>query len=62
MTDSTERRFCWEATGVVVGVVLVLIGFNAWCMKLVIDNAVKESFITVSQTFVTKDEFKGHKH
>jgi len=58
----SDKKINWEATGVVVCVIVVLIGFNAWCMKLVIDNAVKESFITVSQTFVTKDEFKAHKH
>jgi len=50
----------WEATSTLIGAVLVAIGFNAWCMKLIINDALNKSMITTLKEFVTKDEFDKH--
>ena len=50
----------WEAIGVSVVVALALIGFNAWCMKLVIDNAIGKNMIVIMKTFVTKADCDKH--
>jgi len=50
----------WEAVGVAVGVVIALLGGNAFLMKLVITSAINEALLAVSQQYVTKHDFEEH--
>lgn len=59
MRDS-EGKLNWEAIGVGVCVALAVIGFNAWCMNLVIDNAISKNMMYIMETYLTKAEMKDH--
>ena len=50
----------WQMIGISITVVLSGIGFNAWCMKLVIDNAVSKNMIIIMEKFVLKEDFDKH--
>ena len=50
----------WQIIGICIPAVLAVIAFNAWCMKLVIDNAVAKNMIIIMEKFVLKEEFDKH--
>ena len=50
----------WQIIGICIPSVLAIIAFNAWCMKLVIDNAVAKNMIIIMDKFVLKEEFDKH--
>jgi hypothetical protein len=50
----------WDAVGIAVTVAFAMIAFNAWCMKLVIENAISKNMITIMEKFVTKADFDKH--
>jgi hypothetical protein len=62
MPLSTTSRYVmgWEAIGVGVSAVIAVVAFNAWAMKLVIDNAVKSALLLISHDYVTKEDFNRH--
>jgi len=50
----------WEATGVMVGAVLAAIGFHAWCMKLIIHEALSKNMVIILKEFATKEALDKH--
>lgn len=50
----------WQAIGVVITGVLAIVAFNAWCMKLVIDNAIGKNMLLIMEKFVLKEDFDKH--
>ncbi len=50
----------WEAIGVGIAAVLAIVGFNAWCMRLVIDNAIAKNMLIIMEKYITKDDFDRH--
>jgi len=54
---TTTVKLNWQAIGVGVVVALSIVGFNAWCMNLVIDNAISKNMIRIMETYVTKAKF-----
>jgi hypothetical protein len=55
-----NRVIKWDAVALGVTVVLVLLGFNAWCMKLIINDALSNNMTIVMKEFVTKADFNRH--
>ena len=50
----------WHAIGIEITTCIAVIGGNAWVMKLVIDNAVLKLGKTMSEDYVTKQDFMRH--
>lgn len=50
----------WQIVAVAIPAVLAAVAFNAWCMKLVIDNAVGKNMLIIMEKFVLKDDFDKH--
>ena len=50
----------WEAIGVGIASVLAIVGFNAWCMRLVIDNSIAKNMILIMEKYATKEELEKH--
>ena len=50
----------WQMVGVSITGVLAVVAFNAWCMKLVIDNAVSKNMLIIMEKFVLKEDFEKH--
>jgi len=50
----------WEAIGVGIAAVLAIVGFNAWCMRLVIDNSIAKNMIIIMEKYATKEELNNH--
>jgi len=50
----------WGVAGVSITGVLAIVAFNAWCMKLVIDNAIGKNMLLIMDKFLTKEEFEKH--
>lgn len=49
-----------QAVGIGITAGVALVGFNAWAMKLVIDNAVLKAVNSISEKYLTKDDFDKH--
>jgi len=50
----------WEAIGVGIAAVLAIVGFNAWCMRLVIDNSIAKNMLLIMEKYATKDDLNNH--
>ena len=50
----------WQVISVCITAVLATVAFNAWCMKLVIDNAVAKNMLIIMEKFVLKEDFDKH--
>jgi len=50
----------WSAIGVGVTSVMAIVAFNAWAMKLVIGNAVKDALLLIARDYVSKEDFDRH--
>lgn len=57
---STEHRIDWQAVAVMISCALAIVAFNAWCMKLVIDNAISKNMISIMEKYATKEELRLH--
>ena len=50
----------WQIISISITAVLAIVAFNAWCMKLVIDNAVGKNMLIIMEKFVLKEDFDKH--
>jgi len=50
----------WESIGVGVSVASILLGANAGLMKLVIGSEINKCLLSISDKYVTKDDFEKH--
>jgi hypothetical protein len=59
MTNDTQK-LNWQAIGVGIAVALAMVAFNAWCMNLIIDNAISKNMITIMEKYCTKADLCNH--
>ena len=50
----------WQVVSICITAVLAIVAFNAWCMKLVIDNAIGKNMLLIMEKFVLKEDFDKH--
>ena len=50
----------WHMVGVSITGILAVVAFNAWCMKLGIDNAIGKNMLIIMEKFVLKADFDKH--
>ena len=50
----------WQIVSISITAILAIVAFNAWCMKLVIDNAIGKNMLIIMERFVLKEDFDKH--
>lgn len=55
-----DKSIKWDAVAVAVTTVLAIICFNAWCMKLIINDALSSNMAIITKEYVTKADFNRH--
>ena len=55
-----DKAVKWDAVALAVTVVLAIVGFNAWCMKLIINDALSSNMAIITKEYVTKADFNRH--
>lgn len=50
----------WELFFAGIGAAAILLGGNAWIMKLVIGSEISKALLAISKEYVSKEEFDRH--